>query len=278
MTQDQTLEKFKDSFDADISSHLITASTLSVAKAKAEQLVFIYQNKVTPAPTSLLIHEMVGSQSAHEHQLAPVNNNNEKKGNFSRGRGYNNQRRGGQSGSRYNDKQNDCTQHKNDNYNRGGGNSFRRPRGGSYNNMGNRGRPYRPYNNYPSNNNQNSRFNRRFQSRGRPYRRPWTQRGNRGQYMNSKPFAQRYAEQGNPNYGGIPQYKYICNVCGNKGHYDHQCHTAHQVMQHIYPVAAQGRQPLNPQAAPYHNNQPPQSQGQVDSQYGHDTAPDHSPF
>ena len=278
MTQDQTLEKFKDSFDADISSHLITAPTLSVAKAKAEQLVFIYQNKVTPAPTSLLIHETAGSQSAHEHQLAPVSNNNDKKGNFSRGRGYSNQRRGGQSVSRYNDKQNDRTQHKNDNYNRGGGTSFRRPRGGSYNNMGNRGRPYKPYNNYPSNNNQNNRFNRRFQSRGRPYRKPWTQRGNRGQYMNSKPFAQRYAEQGNPNYGGIPQYKYICNVCGNKGHYDHQCHTAHQVMQHIYPVAAQGKQPLNPQAAPYYNNQPPQGQGQVDSQYGHDTAPDHSPF
>ena len=72
--------------------------------------------------------------------------------------------------------------------------------------------------------------------------------------MNSQPFAQRYTEQGNPNYGGIPQYKYLCNVCGNKGHYDHQYHTAHQVMQHIYPVAAQGRQLLNPHASPYYNN------------------------
>ena len=51
---------------------------LSIAKAKAEQLVFIYQNKVTPAPTSLLIHESAGSQSVHEHQLAPENDNNEK--------------------------------------------------------------------------------------------------------------------------------------------------------------------------------------------------------
>ena len=51
-----------------------------------------------------------------------------------------------------------------------------------------------------------------------------------------------------------------------------------QVMQHMYPVNAQNRQPLNPQAPPYYNNPPPQNQQQDDMQYGHDTAPDHSPF
>ena len=38
--------------------------------------------------------------------------------------------------------------------------------------------------------------------------------------MNSKTFALKFNQQGHPNYGGIPQYKYICNVCGKKGHYD----------------------------------------------------------
>ena len=35
---------------------------------------------------------------------------------------------------------------------------------------------------------------------------------------------------GDPQYKGIPQYKYICGICHSRGHYDHQCHT----LQHLF--------------------------------------------
>ena len=44
MTEDQTFEKFKDSFDMNIAAHLIECKTLDEAREKAEQLVFIYKS------------------------------------------------------------------------------------------------------------------------------------------------------------------------------------------------------------------------------------------
>ena len=38
---------------------------------------------------------------------------------------------------------------------------------------------------------------------------------------------------GHPSYNGIPQHRYMCTLCSNRGHYDHQCHYAQQVMHHV---------------------------------------------
>ena len=45
MTPEQTLEKFIDSFDSEISAHLLEVQDIESAKMKAQQLIFLYQNK-----------------------------------------------------------------------------------------------------------------------------------------------------------------------------------------------------------------------------------------
>ena len=42
MTPEQTLDKFKDSFDSEISTHLLEANDIEAAKAKAQQLIHLY--------------------------------------------------------------------------------------------------------------------------------------------------------------------------------------------------------------------------------------------
>ena len=82
MTPEQTLDKFKDSFDSEISAHLLEANNeisahlleandIEAAKAKAQQLIYLYRNKYMPASAStVLLHEHVESGTILEHQLA----------------------------------------------------------------------------------------------------------------------------------------------------------------------------------------------------------------
>ena len=71
MTEDQTSEKFKDSFDMNIAAHLIECKTLDEAREKAEKLVFIYKsNNLTTASTVLLHNHVNNKKEVQEHQLA----------------------------------------------------------------------------------------------------------------------------------------------------------------------------------------------------------------
>ena len=71
MTPEQTLDKFKDSFDSEISAHLLEANDIEAAKAKAQQLIYLYQNKYMPVSAStVLLHEHVKPRLILEHQLA----------------------------------------------------------------------------------------------------------------------------------------------------------------------------------------------------------------
>ena len=51
------------------------------------------------------------------------------------------------------------------------------------------------------------------------------------------------AGTGDPEYRGILQYKYICGICRNKGHYDHQCHTLQHLAHALQSQQATGLQP-----------------------------------
>ena len=68
MTPEQTLEKFKDSFDSDIPAHLLEANDIELAKTKAQQLIYLYQNKYMPATAStVLLHEYTQPRVVLEH-------------------------------------------------------------------------------------------------------------------------------------------------------------------------------------------------------------------
>ena len=56
MTEDRTLEKFKDTFDMNIATHLIECATLDEAREKAKQLVFIYKSNNPTSASTVLIH------------------------------------------------------------------------------------------------------------------------------------------------------------------------------------------------------------------------------
>ena len=74
MTDEQTLEKFKDSFDTSIAAHLIECITLTEAREKAEQLVFLYKSTTPVSAATVLIHsDPQEAKEVQEHQLAPVN-------------------------------------------------------------------------------------------------------------------------------------------------------------------------------------------------------------
>ena len=71
MTPEQTLDKFKDSFDSEISAHLLEANDIESAKAKAQQLIYLYQNKYMPTSAcTVLLHEHAQPRAILEHQLA----------------------------------------------------------------------------------------------------------------------------------------------------------------------------------------------------------------
>ena len=71
MTPKQTLDKFKDLFDSEISAHLLEANDIEAAKAKAQQLIYLYRNKYMPNTAStVLLHEQIQPRTILEHQLA----------------------------------------------------------------------------------------------------------------------------------------------------------------------------------------------------------------
>ena len=71
MTPEQTLDKFKDSFDSEISAHLLEANDIESAKVKAQQLIYLYRNKYMPTSAStVLLHEHAQPRAILEHQLA----------------------------------------------------------------------------------------------------------------------------------------------------------------------------------------------------------------
>ena len=71
MTPEQTLDKFMDLFDSEISAHLLEANDIESAKAKAQQLIYLYQNKYMPTTAStVLLHQQAEPRTILEHQLA----------------------------------------------------------------------------------------------------------------------------------------------------------------------------------------------------------------
>ena len=229
MTEDQTLEKFKDVFDMNIVAHLIECATLDEAREKAEQLVFIYKsNNPTPAPTVLLHTQQVAGRDIQEHQLAAIEKDDKQ-------RNSENDKGGSNKPQRYNSSQQNQTT------NPRGQSNPRQQHRGRFNYRGNstrgrgsnqshqrsfpRGRGYNRNRGYDNNYAQNRYDYQRGRGRS-SYRQPWHSHGNyvpRGRgYMPSG--------TGDPQYKGIPQYKYLCGICHNRGHYDHQCHT----LQHLF--------------------------------------------
>ena len=79
MTDEQTLEKFKDLFDMTIAAHLIECTTLAEAREKAEQLVFLYKSTTPISAATVLIHNSLPeTKEVNEHQLAPVTKQDKK--------------------------------------------------------------------------------------------------------------------------------------------------------------------------------------------------------
>ena len=78
---------------------------------------------------------------------------------------------------------------------------------------------------YEQNNEQYRYDYQRGRGRG-SFCKPWRSHGN------YNPWGRGYtlSGTGDPQYKGIPQYKYLCGICHNRGHYDHQCHT----LQHLF--------------------------------------------
>ena len=237
MTDDQTVEKFKDSFDTNIAAHLIECQTLAEAREKAEQLVFLYKNTVPTTATTVLLHDKIPDpKEVQEHQLAPVEKG-DKKGQYQRDRSK-------QSNN------NDPPRGQNPSYQRGQS-GFRQTRGRSNQRGGFfRGRGGQQYD--QKYNNRGRNFSGR--GRGRPFqRRPWRSRGFRPRGRGYMP----QAGTGDPEYKGIPQYRYICGICRNRGHYDHQCHTLQHLAHAMQGHQSQGYNPTNnPPEYDNNNDQP----------------------
>ena len=133
MTEDQTLEKFKDAFDMNIAAHLIECATLDEAREKAEQLVFIYKSNNPTSASTVLIHaQQPDKREVQEHQLAAVEKVDKQRITMDKPRGG-----GNNTQNRQNSQQNSANQN-----NRGQGN-YRQQRG-RFNYRGNnqRGRGY----------------------------------------------------------------------------------------------------------------------------------------
>ena len=133
MTEDQTLEKFKDAFDMNIAAHLIECATLDEARKKAEQLVFIYKSNNPTSASTVLIHaQQLDKREVQEHQLAAVEKVDKQRITTDKPRGG-----GNNTQNRQNSQQNSANQN-----NRGQGN-YRQQRG-RFNYRGNnqRGRGY----------------------------------------------------------------------------------------------------------------------------------------
>ena len=174
------------------------------------------------------------AKEVQEHQLAPVNKQ-ERKGFSQKDKPKTNtQDQNRNPNSTYPRGQNSYRQPRGHNNPRGG--SFRgRPFATPDNRYNNRGQGYsgRGWGYDTGYNTYNNNYNR---GRSRPFqRRPWRSRS-------YQPRGRGYAQQagtGDLEYRGIPQYKYVCGVCRNRGHYDHQCHTLQHLAHAIQTQQAQ---------------------------------------
>ena len=73
MTLEQTIDKFKDSFNSEISAHLLEVNDIESPKVKVLQLIYLYQNKYMPASAStVLLHEHAQPRAILEHQLGEL--------------------------------------------------------------------------------------------------------------------------------------------------------------------------------------------------------------
>ena len=250
MTEDQMLEKFKDTFDMNIVAHLIECTTLDEAREKAEQLVFIYKNNNPTSASTVLIHkQQTDKREVQEHQLVAVEKVEKQRNPTGKTRG---------SGNQSHNRQNSQQHNNNNQSNRGQGN-YRQQRG-RFNYQGNnqRGRGY-----YQNDQRQNSR--------GRGYRRghsyEQSQDNYRSDYQHGRghgSFCRLWRACGNysrgrgftpsgtgdPQYKGIPQYRYICGICHSRGHYDYQCHT----LQHLFHAMQQQSSQQMPQPNTEYDN------------------------
>ena len=250
MTPEQTLEKFKDSFDSEIVAHLLEADDIETAKNKAQQLIFLYQNKQgTAASTTMLLHEAKIQHEVLEHQLAERTDYDEDE--------HKNDKKPQQanySQKKETNKSYDYTTQPNKRFNtqsagwRGSnnGNSYR----GRSSNRGRYNRPrgrggYQNVNNQYRQDNQQQGYQRLYSFRRRPS--GWHGRSSQGRpprrnnYRNYNTYEQPQG-LGHPSYKGIPQHRYVCSLCSNRGHYDHQCHYAQQVMNHATAASIKAQQ------------------------------------
>ena len=69
---------------------------------------------------------------------------------------------------------------------------------------------------------------------------------------------------GHPSYKGIPQHCYSYSLCSNKGHCDHQCHYAQQIMNHATAASIKAHQQED---AAYDYNYQQQYQNQCQETY-----------
>ena len=249
MTEDQTLEKFKGAFDMNIAAHLIECATLDEAREKAEQLVFINKSNNPTSASTVLIHmQQPDKREVQEHQLAAVEKVEKQRANMDKSRGGGNNSQNRQNSQQHNSNQS----------NRSQGN-YRQQRG-RFNYRGNnqRGRGY-----YQNDQRQNTRG--RGYGRGCGYEqsqdnyrsdyqhgrgcgsfcRPWRAHGT---YLRGCGFT--LSGMGDPQYKGIPQYRYICGICHSRGHYDHQCHT----LQHLFHAMQQQSDQQMPQSNTEYDN------------------------
>ena len=248
MTPEQTLEKFKDSFDSEISAHLLEADDIETAKNKAQQLIFLYQNKQgTTASTTMLLHEAKAQHEVLEHQLAERSTYDQDKDNSNKSQHPDNCSRHSENNQSYNNTQPNKYNVKGTGW-RGAnsGNTFRgrssnrsrynHPRGrGGYHNVNNQYRQDDQQQNYqrPYGFRRHSGGWQGRSSQGRPPR--------RNNYRNYNTYDQPQG-LGHPSYKGIPQHRYVCSLCSNHGHYDHQCHYAQQVMNHATAASIRAQQ------------------------------------
>ena len=231
MTPEHTLEKFIDSFDSEISAHLLEVQDIEAAKIKAQQLIFLYQNKHSGVSSNtMLLHDKPKPRVVLEHKLAQTTEydsvSQDQDAKSTQDRSPRNPNRG-QSRTQNN--------YSNRGRNWRGSNSANYR--GRIDGRGNRGR-YRGRNNYYSNNGQRQQNQRsdsnQYRQRGRQGTQQWRNRSSYD-YTDRRGLNRQYTQTqglGHPSYNGIPQHRYMCTLCSNRGHYDHQCHYAQQVMHH----------------------------------------------
>ena len=273
MTPEQTLDKFKDSFDSEISAHLLEANDIEPAKAKAQQLIYLYKNKYMPASAlTVLLHEHVEPRTILEHQLAERDTTSQVLNSHTVDDKYNDNDSNVRPETKSR-KYSECDS-QNEKY------SLRNPKWRGNNNTNHGKFSYRSRGNCPHGRDANNRPCR-DQSYGYQYSQPqrgsyrrrfgrgsWEGRGYAGRaYGRGQPPHQNDSSVsglGHPSYKGIPQHHYICSLCSNKGHYDHQCHYAQQIMNHATAASIKAHQQED---AVYDYNSQQQYQNQYQETY-----------